>query len=138
MSDALAKAAILEELGESGRETLSDFLEPRTYEDGFLLFQEDQEASEMLFISDGQVALRKDGEEIACLAEGDSLGCVSLVVIGRRECEAVANGRVEALALTRQSYLRLRADYPAVALDLQEGILRQVSGAARELVDDID
>ncbi len=118
-------------------EHLVEFLEPRTYEDGFLLFQQNQEASELLFVCDGQVALCKGGEEIACLGAGDSLGGVSLVVIGRRACEAVANGRVEVLALTRESYLRLRADYPGIALDLQEGILRQISSAAREIVDDL-
>lgn len=138
MSEVLAKAQLLEELGEAGRETLGEFLEPRTYQDGFLLFQQSQEASELLFITEGQVGLRKAGEEVACLESGDSLGAVSLAVIGRRECEAVAIGCVQVLALTRERYLRLRADYPAVALDLQEGVLRHFSGALRAILDDLN
>ena len=50
---------------------------------------------------------------------------------------AVASGPVETLVLSREAYLRLRADYPAVALDLLEGVLNQVGSAARELVDSL-
>ncbi len=134
MNETLSKAPMLEELGEAGREVLSEFLEARSYADGFLLFQQNQEASELLVVSQGNVGLRKGGELIASLGAGDCLGGVSLVVIGTRECEAFADGEVEVLALTRESYLRMRVDYPGVALDLLEGILRHVSLALRDVL----
>jgi CRP-like cAMP-binding protein len=137
VSEVLAKAAILAELGEADRERLAELLEERTYQDGFLLFQQGQESSELLFIVEGQVELKKGGEEIARLGPGDSLGGVSLALIGKRECEAAAAGRVEVLALTRESYLRLSADYPGVALRLQESIVREVSACLREILDEL-
>ena len=133
-SEMLSKAAMLDELGEAGREVLAEFLEKRSYADGFLLFQQKQEASELLVVSQGSVGLRKGGEVIASLGVGECLGGVSLVAIGTRECEAFADGEVEVLALTRESYLRLRADYPGVALDLFEGILRHLSSALRDIL----
>lgn len=137
MNETLSKLPMLEELGEAGREALAEFLEERSYADGFLLFQQNQEASELLMVSEGSVGLRKGGEVIASLGAGDCLGGVSLVVIGTRECEAFADGEVEVLVLTRESYLRLRVDYPGVALDLLEGILRHVSSALRDILGEL-
>lgn len=137
MNETLSKAPMLDELGEAGRELLEEFLEERSYADGFLLFQQNEEASELLVVSRGRVGLRKGGEVIASLGAGDCLGGVSLVVIGTRECEAFADGEVEVLVLTRQSYLRLRADCPGVALDLLEGIVRHVSLALRDALGEL-
>ncbi|MBW2280136.1 MAG: cyclic nucleotide-binding domain-containing protein [Deltaproteobacteria bacterium] len=137
MSAVLSKVAVFEELGAAGLETLSGFLESRTYEKGFLLFQQDQEAAELIVVAEGQVVLRQSGTEIARVEAGECLGGVSLVVIGHRECEAAAEGPVEVLSLTRESYLRLRADYPSVALDLQEGILRHLGAALRDLLPNV-
>ena len=137
MNETLSKAPMLEELGDAGREVLAEFLEERSYADGFLLFQQGQEASELLVVSQGRVGLRKGDEVIASLGVGDCLGGVSLVVIGTRECEAFADGEVEVLALSRESYLRVRADHPGVALDLLEGILRHVSLALRDILGEL-
>jgi len=137
VSAVLSKVAILEELGSAGRETLSDFLESRSYDAGFLLFQQGQEAAELIVIAEGRVVLRQGGNDIARVEAGECLGGVSLLVIGHRECEAAAEGPVEVLSLTRESYLRLRADYPSIALDLQEGILRQLGATLRELLPSI-
>ena len=134
MNGVLSKVAVFEQLSAAGRETLVDFLEPRSYEPGFLLFQQGDEAAELIVIAEGQVVLRRGGDEIGRVDVGDCIGGVSLVAIGIRECEAAAEDRVEVLSLTRESYLRLRADHPSVALDLQEAILRQFGGALRELL----
>ena len=37
------------------------------------------------------------------------------------------------LVLDREGYLRLRGDFPTVALALQEGVLREISTTAREI-----
>ena len=100
MSAVLSKVAILEELGSAGRETLSDFLESRSYDAGFLLFQQGQEAAELIVIAEGRVVLRQGGNDIARVEAGECLGGVSLLVIGHRECEAAAEGPVEVLSLT--------------------------------------
>jgi len=113
VNETLSKAPMLDELGEAGRELLEEFLEERSYADGFLLFQQNEEASELLVVSRGRVGLRKGGEVIASLGAGDCLGGVSLVVIGTRECEAFAD------------------------LDLLEGIVRHVSLALRDALGEL-
>ena len=45
-------------------------------------------------------------------------------------------GETKLLTLTREGYLRLRADAPTVALALQEGVLRIFSGFLRCTVAD--
>ncbi len=137
MNEGLSKAELLSEMGEAGRARLEVFFEPRSYQDGFLLFQQGEEASELLVIVDGQVTLNKGKQEIASLTPGHCLGGMSLVLIGRRECEAVADGPVEVLVLTREAYLRLAADYPAVAVDLLEAILREIGATTRDVLADL-
>ena len=137
MNDALSKAELLSEMSEAARVRLEEFFEPRTYQDGFLLFQQGQEASELLVIVDGQVTLNKGKQEIASLTPGRCLGGMSLVLIGQRECGAMADGSVEVLVLTREAYLRLIADYPAVAIELLEAILREMGATTRDVLGDM-
>jgi len=40
------------------------------------------------------------------------------------------------LCLSRESYLRLRADLPALALQLQEAVLRSFVSLVRNILDD--
>ena len=52
---------------------------------------------------------------------------------GKRVCTARATAPLQTFVLTRESYLRLRADCPGLALMLQEGILRTLAGVIQQL-----
>ena len=119
--------ALLEELTAEERDQLHDFLEVRSYQDGGLLFYEREEAAELILIVEGGVRLECGGDLLGKTGEGAALGGISLIRIGERACSALAAGPVEAMVLSRESYLRLRGDHPHVALALQEGILRSVA-----------
>jgi CRP/FNR family cyclic AMP-dependent transcriptional regulator len=136
MSLPLEKLTLFEEVGEEDRVLLEDFLSARTIPPGFQIFGSGDEASELLVVSAGEVALRLQSQEIGRLGPGDMLGGISLVAIGKRECEAIAEGEAEILFLTRENYLRLRSDYPHIALLLQEGVLRNVAETLRSLLRD--
>jgi len=135
VSGVLDKAIVLSELGPDERSTLLDFLEPRQIQEGGALFYNGEESGEMYLVMEGSVRLEIDGSEAGVIGAGDALGAMSLVRIGSRQCGAVAVERCRVLVLTRASYLRLRAEFPAIALALQEGIVRYVSGELQSLLD---
>lgn len=131
MRELIRDFSLLEELGEEGREVLADHLEDRPLEHGCALFRSGQEASELFLVAQGGVRLERDGEDIGSLKEGDVLGGASLVAIGKRECDAFAEGLARVFVLPLEGYLRLRMERPDVALALQEALLRTLSGDVR-------
>ena len=131
MKDLLAKVELLKALGADAREQLSDHLEERRLEEGRALFRLHDEAEELYLVAEGQLRLERSGEPVGTLGPGDVVGAASLVVIGRRECSAIAQTPVRLLTLTRESYSRLRLEQPQVALVLQEEILRDLANVVR-------
>ena len=134
----LSRFAALAEFGESACKQLGEVLEAREFAAGRTLFRAGEEAAEMIFLMQGEVTIKVGGRERGRLSSGDVLAAGSLVLIGKHECTAEAHGPVSVRVLSRESYLRLRADHPQVALDLQEGILRGLSGALRSYLEESD
>ena len=131
MSD-LAGFSVLRELSDAECARLLELLEERHLDAGDALFRARDEAEELLFIAAGRLRIEVDGKSHGELAAGQVLGAASLVVIGDRACDAVASEPTRLLGLSREAYLRLRGDYPHVALALQEGILRDFASLVRE------
>ncbi len=136
MNAPLEKFRILTELSPEERESLASFLEEKSYADGRAIFRRRDEAAELLLLTDGRIRLEFGGDDLGELAPGSALGHASLVAIGQRACAAYAMGAVSVLKLTREAYLRLRGDYPQIALALQEGLLRNFADTARKVVPD--
>ncbi len=131
MKDLLAKVELLKDLGGDAREQLAEHFEERRLDEGRALVRMHDEAEELYLVAEGQLRLELSGEPVGTLGPGDVVGAASLVVIGRRECSAIAQTPVRVLTLTRESYLRLRLEQPQVALVLQEGILRDLANVVR-------
>ena len=85
---------------------------------------------------EGAVTIRADGQNVSELGPGEVLGALSLVSIGRRECDAVCAAPTRVMSLTRERYLRLREDLPSLALCLQEAVLRSFASLVRGAVGD--
>ena len=136
MSIDLGKFELLQELNDEQRGELAALLVEKSVEAGDFIFRANEEAAALHLISEGSVRLELKGREIGELAAGEAIGAVSLVVIGNRQCDAIAASAATLLTLTREGYLRLRADSPTVGLALQEGILRTFSGFLRCTVAD--
>ncbi len=136
MTDPLEKCALLAELLPDDRKALAEFLEPRELDSGSTLFRSNDEAEELYFVVDGVLNVRAGGEAVGELGTGEVLGALCLVSVGRRECDAIAATATRLLCLSREGYLRMRGDAPALALKLQEAVLRSFSALVRSALSD--
>lgn len=131
MSDALDDFALLGELGQNERITLRGFLDARELAAGRALFMPGEEAAELYLIDAGRMRLEREGRVLGFLERGEAFGGLALLTIGRRECAAIAHEDSRLFILTREAYLRLRREAPALALELTESILRSFTAGVR-------
>jgi CRP-like cAMP-binding protein len=136
MTDSLDRFSLLSELVPDDRRALAAFLEPRELDASSTLFRASDEAEELYFVVDGALSVRSAGETLGELGAGEVLGALCLVAVGRRECDAVAITTSKLLCLSREAYLRMRGDAPALALQLQEAVLRSFSSLVRGALSD--
>ena len=136
MIPALDGFPLLSELTADERRALEGCLEPRELDGGSVLYRTGEEADALYFVLEGLVSIRADGQSLADLGPGEVLGALSTVSIGKRECTVVGATSVRLLTLSREAYLRLRDDLPALALRLQEAILRSFSNLVRGVLED--
>lgn len=136
MTDPLDRFPLLSELVADDRRALGEFLSERELDAGSTLFRTHEEAEELYFVVDGELSVRAGGETLGELGAGEVLGALCLVAVGRRECDAVAATRTRLLCLSREGYLRMRGDAPALALQLQEAVLRSFSALVRGAISD--
>ena len=136
MNERLGRFPLLGELIDSERSVLAEFLVERELDAGSTLFRTNDEAEELYFVTRGSLAIRTDGQTVGELGAGEVLGALCLVSVGLRECDAVAIETSQLLCLSRESYLRLRSDQPALALKLEEGIVRSFSSLVRNILVD--
>ena len=134
MSADLKPFALFSELASEERDQLQDFLEERQVGKGRRLFEQGDEAEALLLLAEGRLRLLRDRQEVAELGAGTSLGGACLARIGRRACTAEALEDISLFALTRESYLRLRADFPLIALAIQEALMRSMANDVEELL----
>lgn len=122
---------VLTELSEADRQLLMEFVEARSVAAGEPVFSAGEEAAGMFVVVEGSVRVEAGEQSGGVFMPGEILGAMSLVRIGSRACSAVAEGDTRLLVLSRESYARMRQAHPALALSLQEGILRHVAGDLR-------
>jgi CRP-like cAMP-binding protein len=132
---SLARCPVLRDLTREELGTLAMLVESREIRAGSAVFREGDEADELLVIASGTVRLERAREAVGLLPAGEVLGGACISAIGRRACDAIADEDVCVLALSRGAYLRLRADFPSVALRLHEGLLRELASHVRALVE---
>lgn len=137
MSDPLLAFPVLQDLGKAERRRLEGYLEERRHAKGDVVWSEHDESREALLLLEGSVRIEAQERVCGSVGAGEVLGGLSLVAIGPRECSATATEDVRLYALTRESYLRLRTEAPALALLLQECVLRSFAGAVRSLLSGI-
>jgi len=128
---------LLSELSTEERRSLEYLLEERQLDAGSVLYRTGEEAEALYFVMEGALTVKDGGQNLAELGPGEVLGALSLVSIGKRECEIVgATTTTRLLTLTREGYQRLREDLPALSLRLQEAIVRSFSGLVRSVLED--
>ena len=136
MSADLASVDALAELTQADRETLEKFLDGREVDAGMALFRSGDESDELLWLVSGSAQLEVGDETLGQIDAGQMLGGMSLVHIGTRACSAIALEDCRLLVLTRESYLRLRADHPPIALGLQEALVNRLASDLGKLLEE--
>ena len=126
MSSELGKFEIFGDLNDEERALLADFFEERSFAAGRRLFGKGEEAEDLLLIVEGHVRF-EDEPSGGTFGAGSVLGSFVLSSVRKRAVTAEAQDDVKVLALSRESYWRLRGDYPALALTLQEGLLSRIA-----------
>lgn len=125
--------ALLAELSEDEREMVADLLERTSLDDGEQFFAEGQESEGLVLVELGMLLLSSSrAGKLGELAQGDSLGAVSLVTVGPREATAIAKGATRVAVLSRESFRRLSEDSPRAACRMLEAALCDLAGAVRE------
>ena len=137
MTQTIDGFPLLSELSTEERRSLEYLLEERQLDAGSVLYRTGEEAEALYFVMEGALTVKDGGQNLAELGPGEVLGALSLVSIGKRECEIVgATTTTRLLTLTREGYQRLREDLPALSLRLQEAIVRSFSGLVRSVLED--
>jgi CRP-like cAMP-binding protein len=128
---------LLDDLGANQRDLLREYLEARGLRAGQALFRTGEESGELFLIARGRVRIEAGGRAYGALGNGETLGALSLVAIGSRQCDAIAEDDALLLSLSREAYLRMRLEVPGIALAIQESILRRFTGAVRAVLDGV-
>lgn len=129
----LKSVALFSELSEDELSILSELLEDESVASGRVLFEEGSESDGLLVVLEGAVDLEsREHGRLARLSAGATLGGLSLVAPGRRECTALAAEACMVAWIERGSFRRLVDDEPRLACKLVEALLRDTAGNLRE------
>ncbi len=129
---------LLSEMREEDREALVELLEEQSVSARVPLFREGSEAEGLVLVARGEVRVEsRRCEETFTAGPGTCLGAVSLLLVGPRECSAIAESPVVYYLLPRTSFRRLMDDSPLTACRLAEAIAIDLAGSVREGLDEI-
>jgi CRP-like cAMP-binding protein len=81
-------------------------------------------AYELFVIEEGEAEVRRDGETIATLREGDVFGEIGVLVTGTRRASVVATTPMRLVAMFTRDYRQVESRMPALADKLRE-IMRE-------------
>jgi CRP-like cAMP-binding protein len=91
--------------------------------DATLALQGDN-AYELFVIEEGEAEVRRDGETIATLREGDVFGEIGVLVTGTRRATVVATTPMRLVAMFSRDFRQIDRQMPAVSAKLRE-IMRE-------------
>ena len=100
--------------------------QPRSYEEGTVIFVEGQDAREMYVVRDGTVSLRKGGSVIKTLDPGEVFGEMALIDHAPRTATAVAGPGCRVTVIDEASFQQLVKKVPGFALELLRLVVRRL------------
>jgi CRP/FNR family transcriptional regulator, cyclic AMP receptor protein len=95
-----------------------------TVEADHMLALQGDNAYELFVIEEGEAEVRRDGETIATLGEGDVFGEIGVLVTGTRRATVVAKTPMRLVAIFSRDFKQVERQMPAVADRLRE-IMRE-------------
>jgi CRP-like cAMP-binding protein len=95
-----------------------------TVEAGATLAVEGDNAYELFVIEEGEAEVRREGETIATLREGDVFGEIGVLVTGTRRATVVASTPMRLVGMFSRDFKQVESRMPAIADRLRE-IMRE-------------
>jgi CRP/FNR family cyclic AMP-dependent transcriptional regulator len=109
--------------GEERAEVAARVHEVTVEADSTLALQGDN-AYELFVIEEGEAEVRRDGETIATVREGDVVGEIGVLVTGTRRASVVATTPMRLVAMFSRDFRQIERQMPAVTAKLRE-IMRE-------------
>jgi CRP/FNR family transcriptional regulator, cyclic AMP receptor protein len=107
-------------LGEDEREEIAAHVHDVEVAAGDTLALEGDNAYELFVIEEGEAEVRREGESIATLGEGDVCGEIGVLVTGTRRATVVASTPMRLIAMFARDYRQVERTVPALARNLRE------------------
>jgi CRP/FNR family transcriptional regulator, cyclic AMP receptor protein len=89
-----------------------------------------ENAYELFVIERGEAEVRRDGEPIAALGEGDVFGEIGVLVTGTRRASVVATTPMRLVAMFSRDFKQIEGQMPALADRLREIMRERVARSA--------
>lgn len=115
----LAALPLFDALSESELAEVAAWFEARDVGNDVKLVGEGTTGHSFFVIVDGGVSITAGGDEIATLGSGDFFGELALLATGRRTATVTTTKPSRLLVLFGNDFTRLRAQYPAIAAELE-------------------
>jgi CRP-like cAMP-binding protein len=94
---------------------------------GKTLIREGERGREFFVLVDGEVEVRRGGDRVATLRNGDFFGEMALVSSKPRNATVVARTPLRVLVVTERDFRRLLSDYPQIQRKIMEALAERVA-----------
>ena len=135
LSDELATLEALKELSAEELQIFSHYLQTDRCAEGTVLLSEGGASREMFFLLAGEVSVARGGLSLGKLLPGNHAGELSLITGRPRSATVTALSEVELAWLTSESFERLKTLAPALALNLEQALIRQLGLQLTDITD---
>jgi CRP-like cAMP-binding protein len=123
----LARLPLFAELDDAQRAEVAACTREVTVAAGTTVAAQGDNAYEFFVIESGAAEIRRDGEVIATLGEGDVVGEIGLLVTGRRTASIVATTPMTLVAMFSREFRVVERQMPSIADSLRATMRERVA-----------
>ena len=125
--DRLARLPLFADLDDAQRAEIAACVREVTLEPNTTLAAQGDNAYEFFVIEDGQAEVRKDGEVIGSVGQGDVVGEIGLLATGARTATVVSTTPMTLVAMFAREFRQIEKSTPAIAKTLRETMRERVA-----------
>jgi CRP-like cAMP-binding protein len=125
--ERLASMPLFARVDVDERAEIASYLREVTVEEGTTLAAEGENAYELFVIEAGEAEVRKGGETIRMLREGDFFGEIGLLTTGTRTATVVATKPTRLVVMFAREFNQVTRDMPTIATALRETMREHVA-----------
>jgi cAMP-dependent protein kinase regulator/CRP/FNR family cyclic AMP-dependent transcriptional regulator/cGMP-dependent protein kinase 2 len=115
------------DLDDEQRAEVADRVHEVTVDADDTLALQGDNAYELFVIEEGEAEVRRDGETIATLREGDVFGEIGVLVTGTRRATVVAATPMRLIAMFSRDFKQIEGRMPVIAARLREMMRERVA-----------